>query len=64
MSQQPIIETITYPGEDIHTFIYDRDHHQNLIYTNKIGDCLFIYLFICSAIGGQTARLNGLKFGG
>ena len=38
------------------------------IYTNKIGDCLFIYLFvylsICSAMGGQTARPNGLKFGG
>ena len=38
------------------------------IYTNKIGDCLFIYLFvylsICSAIGGQTARPKRLKFGG
>ena len=38
------------------------------IYTNKIGDCLFICLFIylsvCSAMGGQTARPNGLKFGG
>ena len=33
-----------------------------LVYTNKIGDCLFIYLFvylsICSAIGCQTARPN------
>ena len=29
------------------------------IYTNKIGDCLFI----CSAMDGQTARPNGLKFG-
>ena len=42
-------------------------HHQ-AIYTNKIGDCLFIYLFvylsICSAIGGQTARPKRLKFGG
>ena len=39
-----------------------------LVYTNKIGDCLFIYLFvylsICSAIGGQTARPKKLKFGG
>ena len=39
-----------------------------VIYTNKIGDCLFIYLFvylsICSAIGGQTARPKRLKFGG
>ena len=38
------------------------------IYTNKIGDCLFvclsIYLSICSAIGGQTARPKRLKFGG
>ena len=25
---------------------------------------LFIYLFICLAMGGQTARPNGLKFGG
>ena len=42
--------------------------HTVTIYTNKIGDCLFIYLFvylsICSAIGGQTARPNRLKFGG
>ena len=39
-----------------------------LVYTNKTGDCLFIYLFvylsICSAIGGQTARPKRLKFGG
>ena len=35
-----------------------------LVYTNKIGDCLFIYLSICSPMGGQTARPNGLKFGG
>ena len=39
-----------------------------LVYTNKIGDCLFIclfiYLSICSAIGFQTARPNRLKFGG
>ena len=38
-----------------------------LVYTNKIGDCLFIclfiYLSICSAIGGQTARPKRLKFG-
>ena len=30
--------------------------YPQLVYTNKIGDCLFIYLFvylsICSAIGG------------
>ena len=31
-----------------------------LVYTNKTGDCLFI----CSLMDGQTARLNGLKFGG
>ena len=34
----------------------------------KTGDCLlvclFVCLFICSAMGGQTARPNGLKFGG
>ena len=30
------------------------------VYTNKIGDCLFI----CSPMDGQTARPNGLKFGG
>ena len=39
-----------------------------LVYTNKTGDCLsvclFVCLFICSAMGGQTARPNGLKFGG
>ena len=35
-----------------------------LVYTNKIGDCLFVYLSICSAIGGQTARTKRLKFGG
>ena len=39
-----------------------------LIYTNKTGDCLSVCLsvclFICSAMGGQTARPNGLKFGG
>ena len=39
-----------------------------LIYTNKTGDCLSVclsvYLFICSAMGGQTARPNGLKVGG
>ena len=38
------------------------------IYTNKTGDCLSVclsvYLFICSAMGGQTARPNGLKVGG
>ena len=38
------------------------------IYTNKTGDCLSVCLsvclFICSAMGGQTARPNGLKFGG
>ena len=26
--------------------------------------CQFVCLFICSAMGGQTARPNGLKFGG
>ena len=26
--------------------------------------CLSVCLFICSAMGGQTARPNGLKFGG
>ena len=31
-----------------------------LVYTNKTGDCLFI----CSPMDGQTARSNGLKFGG
>ena len=31
-----------------------------IIYTNKTGDCLFI----CSLMDGQTARPNGLKFGG
>ena len=31
-----------------------------LVYTNKTGDCLFI----CSLMDGQTARPNGLKFGG
>ena len=39
-----------------------------VIYTNKTGDCLSVCLsvclFICSAMGGQTARPNGLKFGG
>ena len=39
-----------------------------LVYTNKTGDCLSVCLsvclFICSAMGGQTARPNGLKFGG
>ena len=35
-----------------------------LVYTNKTGDCLSIYLFICLAMDGQTARHNGLKFGG
>ena len=38
------------------------------IYTNKIGDCLFVclfvYLSICSAMDGQTTRPNELKFGG
>ena len=38
------------------------------IYTNKTGDCLsvclFICLSICSAMGGQTERPSGLKFGG
>ena len=42
------------------------------IYTNKTGDCLFVCLFvcllvclsICSLMDGQTARPNGLKFGG
>ena len=32
----------------------------SVIYTNKTGDCLFI----CSLMDGQTARPNGLKFGG
>ena len=27
-------------------------------------NCLSVYLFICSAMGGKTARPNGLKFGG
>ena len=31
-----------------------------LVYTNKIGICLFI----CSPMDGQTTRPNGLKFGG
>ena len=43
-----------------------------VIYTNKTGDCLFVCLFvcllvclsICSLMDGQTARPNGLKFGG
>ena len=35
-----------------------------VIYTNKTGDCLSFCLFICSAMGGQTTRPNGLKFGG
>ena len=34
------------------------------IYTNKTGDCLSVCLSICSSMGGQTARPNGLKFGG
>ena len=42
--------------------------YPQLVYTNKIGDCLFIclfiYLSICSAIGGQTARPKRLKLGG
>ena len=41
-----------------------RNKYQDIIYTNKTGDCLSFCLFICSAMGGQTARLNGLKFGG
>ena len=45
-----------------------KQFHRIAIYTNKIDDCLFIYLFvylsICSAIGGQTARPKRLKFGG
>ena len=36
----------------------------DIIYTNKTGDCLSVCLFICSAMAGQTARPNGLKFGG
>ena len=41
-----------------------------LVYTNKTGDCLSVCLSvclclsICSAMGGQTARPNRLKFGG
>ena len=35
-----------------------------LVYTNKTGDCLSVCLSICSVMGGQTARPNGLKFGG
>ena len=38
--------------------------YPQLVYTNKTGDCLFIYLFICSPMDGQTARPNGLKVGG
>ena len=42
------------------------------IYTNKAGDCLFIFLSfflsfflsLCSFMDSQTARPNGLKFGG
>ena len=33
---------------------------ERIIYTNKTGDCLFI----CSPMDGQTAKPNGLKFGG
>ena len=39
----------------------------SMIYTNKTGDCLSVYLFVClsvRAMGGQTARPNRLKFGG
>ena len=48
--------------------IFSIVENSALIYTNKTGDCLSVCLsvclFICSAMGGQTARPNGLKFGG
>ena len=30
----------------------------------KIGDCSSVCLFVCLAMASQTARPNGLKFGG
>ena len=44
--------------------IADTHSQVSEIYTNKTGDCLSVCLFICSAMGDQTARPNGLKFGG
>ena len=44
------------------------EHPVSIIYTNKTGDCLSFFLSfclsVCSAMDGQTARPNGLKFGG
>ena len=62
-----LYETFMLLGQEISRLPTQKTYQSN-IYTNKIGDCLFIYLFvylsICSAIGGQTARPKRLKFGG
>ena len=45
-------------------YITRKLYSNRQIYTNKTGDCLFIFLSVCSAMDGQTARPEGVKFEG
>ena len=63
-----VVQQLKRGGESIQMFL----HYKYVILRNKGTSILikqvivyrFVCLFICSAMGGQTARPNGLKFGG